>query len=136
MQDFKKYMKICETLACSAFSKGNSAIGSLIVLDNEIIAQAEEAVYTKQDVSGHAEMEAIRKARKIIGKDMSGAVLISTKEPCVMCSYAIRYHKISYVVYKSRTENLGGFNSHFNLLTSNLVPKEWGSPAICLELTP
>ncbi|TXN38277.1 nucleoside deaminase [Flagellimonas hymeniacidonis] len=136
MQDFNKYMEICETLARSAASKGNSAVGSLIILKNEIVAKAEEAVSTKQDVSCHAEMEVIRKAGKIIGKDMSQAILISTKEPCVMCSYAIRYHKIGYVVYKERTEKLGGSNGYFNLLTSDMVPQEWGSPTICFQLKP
>ncbi|MEK6155465.1 nucleoside deaminase [Flavobacteriaceae bacterium 3-367] len=134
MQQLTKYMEICETLARNAASKGNSAVGSLVVLNNEIVAKAEEAVATKEDVSCHAEMEAIRKARKRIGKDMSGAILVTNKEPCVMCSYAIRYHKISKVVYQERSGSLGGANSSFNLLTSLEVPSGWDPPVICVEL--
>ncbi len=134
MQQLTKYMEICETLARNAASKGNSAVGSLVVLNNEIVAKAEEAVATKEDVSCHAEMEAIRKARKRIGKDMSGAILVTNKEPCVMCSYAIRHHKISKVVYQERSGSLGGANGSFNLLTSLEVPSVWGPPVICVEL--
>jgi len=134
MLNFKMYMEICETLARNAASKGNSAVGSLLLSNNKVIAKAEEAVHSNQDVSCHAEMEVIRKARKILGRDMSGTVLVTNKEPCVMCSYAIRYHKISKVVYKEHASSLGGINSQFNLLTTDAVPPEWGSPTICIEL--
>lgn len=136
MQHFMKYMEICEALALSAASKGNSGVGSLIILDNKIVAEAEEAVATKQDVTCHAEMEVIRKARQIIGEDMTGALLVSNKEPCVMCSYAIRYHKISKVVFKDRANWLGGFSSSYNVLTSNAVSADWGPPVICIEYKP
>jgi tRNA(adenine34) deaminase len=136
MQDFTKYVEICETLARSAASKGNSAVGSLIILDNEIVAKAEEAVTTERDVSCHAEMEVIRKARKTIGEDMTGAILVSNKEPCVMCSYAIRFHKIGKVVYKDRAGWLGGLNSAFNVLTTDEVSPDWGLPVVCIEYKP
>lgn len=134
MQNYIEYMQICETIAQAAASKGNSPVGSLIIVKDEIVAMAEEAVTEKQDVSCHAEMEAIRKARKTIGKDMSDAILITTKEPCVMCSYAIRYHKISVVVYQEKAEALGGANSGFNLLISDEVPSTWGPPVNCIQL--
>lgn len=134
MENFTKFMARCEELALTAAEKGNSAVGSLIVMGNEIIAEAEEAVTTKQDVSCHAEMEVIRLARKKIGKDMSGAILVTTKEPCVMCSYAIRLHRISTVVYKDRSIELGGANSNYDLLVSDKVPKSWGSPVQCIQL--
>jgi len=132
MEEFIKYMKICETLAQSAASKGNSPVGSLIVLNGEIVAESEEAVATKQDVSCHAEMEVIRKARKVIGMDFTGAILVSTKEPCVMCSYAIRYHKISTMVYKEKASALGGVTSAYDLLVSEQVPEGWGPPVKCI----
>ncbi|MEX0314976.1 MAG: nucleoside deaminase, partial [Allomuricauda sp.] len=95
MENANYFMAKCEQLANRAAFRGNSAVGSIIVVNNEIVAQAEEAVETKQDISCHAEMEVIREARKILGKNMSGAILYTTKEPCVMCSYAIRFHRIS-----------------------------------------
>ncbi|RDY60158.1 deaminase [Flagellimonas nanhaiensis] len=134
MQDAEKYMALCVELADRAASKGNSAVGSLLVIGDEIIADAEEAAATHEDVSCHAEMEVIRKARKILGKDMSKATLFSTKEPCVMCSYAIRFHQIGKVVYKERSGELGGAHGTYDLLVSQNVPKGWGPPVECIEL--
>ena len=100
MKDVQKYMEICESLAKKAASKGNSPVGSIIIKGGQIFAEAEEAGQSKQDITCHAEIEALRTARKKIGKDMSGYTLMSTHEPCVMCGYAIRFHKISTVIYK------------------------------------
>ncbi|WP_420321295.1 nucleoside deaminase [Flagellimonas sp.] len=134
MKNAKDFMARCEALAVHAAAKGNSAVGSLIVVNNKIVAEAEEAGFTKEDVSCHAEMEVIRKARKKLGKDMSGAILFTTKEPCIMCSYAIRFHKISTVVFKEKSVELGGANSTYNLLTSDNVPESWGPPVQCIHV--
>ncbi|SHG71507.1 nucleoside deaminase [Flagellimonas flava] len=134
MENAHQFMARCQQLANQAAAKGNSAVGSLISVDNEVIAEAEEAGFTKQDVSCHAEMEVIREARKTLGKDMSKAILYTTKEPCVMCSYAIRFHKIGTVVFKEKSAELGGLSSAYNLLTSDNVPKSWGSPVQCIQL--
>ncbi|WP_299487511.1 nucleoside deaminase [uncultured Allomuricauda sp.] len=134
MKDTNNFMARCEELAKSAAAKGNSAVGSLLVVDNKIVAEAEEAVATKQDVSCHAEMEVLRKASKIVGENMSNATLYSNKEPCVMCSYAIRFHKISTVVFKEKSETLGGASSAYNLLISENVPNDWSPPVHCIHL--
>ncbi len=134
MEKFAELMTRCEELASQAASKGNSAVGGLLIINDEVVAEAEETVATKKDVSCHAEMEVIRKAREKVGQDMSGAILITTKEPCVMCSYAIRFHKISTVVYKDKSVQLGGVNSSFNLLISEKVPQTWGPPVQCIQL--
>ena len=130
MENIALFMARCEALAKKAASKGNSKVGSIIVVDGKIIAEAEEAVATKEDISCHAEMEVIRKARKLLGKDMSSATLYSTKEPCVMCSYAIRFHKIGKVVYGEKSGVLGGIG----LLVSEDIPNGWGSPVQCIQV--
>ena len=131
---YDRYMKICEALAEQAAARGNSAVGSLLVQNDHIIAEAEEATTTKEDVSCHAEMEAIRLARKKIGKDMSGTILISTKEPCVMCSYAIRYHRISKVIYKEKTYQIGDPQEAMDLLATDSVPPGWGPPVEKIQI--
>ncbi len=134
MKNHDTFMVRCEELAEQAASKGNSKVGSMIVVDGKIIAEAEEAVTSKEDISCHAEMEVIRKARKILGRDMSAATLYSTKEPCVMCSYAIRFHKIGKVVYGEKSRMLGGANGNYNVLVSKDVPHGWGPPVQCILL--
>ncbi|MCL6274627.1 nucleoside deaminase [Muricauda sp. 2012CJ35-5] len=133
-KDHEQYLLRCEELASTAKENGNSAVGSLLVFNNQIVAEAEEAVATKKDITAHAEMEVLKKARKVIGKDMSGAILYSTKEPCIMCSYAIRYHKIEKVVYKEVSGQFGGAHGNYDVLLTKNVPEDWGLPVQCIQM--
>ena len=129
--EFQKHMEICNQLAIKAEENGNSPIGCIILNGNKIIARAEEAGQSKQDITCHAEIEAIRKARRIVGVDMSECTLVSTHEPCVMCGYIIRFHKISKVVYKKKVKHFGSINSSMDILSTTEVPSHWSkSPQI------
>ncbi len=127
-------MDLCDQLAVKAGAKGNAPVGCIILNGNQIIAKAEEAGHTKQDITCHAEIEVIRKARKKIGIDMSECTLVSTHEPCVMCGYAIRFHKIKKVVYKNSVKHFGSVHSTMGILTTNEVPKHWSKPPQIIQL--
>ncbi len=128
MKNDTEYMVVCEALAEAAAKKGNPAVGSIIALNGEIMGQGEEATKSKGDITGHAEMEAIRAAVAKMGKDLSQCVLYSTHEPCVMCGYAIRYHGIRKVVIHSPSEFLGSVSSECAVLTTVKVPPHWAAP--------
>ncbi len=130
----KQHLALCNALAQQAAAKGNPPVGCLILQNGEIIAQAEEATKTKQDITCHAEIEALRQARqKLHTTDFSNCVLLTTHEPCVMCGYAIRFHRISQVVYASPVPYLGSISSSFNVLMTDQVPNHWASsPEIVL----
>lgn len=135
MRNDNYYMKICLTLSKRAAEKGNSAVGAIVVRDEEIISEAEEAVATKNDITCHAELEAIRTAvHKLKKIDLSDCVLYSTHEPCVMCSYAIRFYKIKKVVYLHKSNYLGGASSSLPLLIMNEVPPHWSKPPVVVQL--
>lgn len=91
------YIERCIALSKKAAAKNNSPAGAVIVHNKKIISEAEEAATTKNDVTCHAELEAVRAAVKILGKNLSVCTLYSTHEPCVMCAYAIRFYKIKQV---------------------------------------
>lgn len=121
------YIRRCNELAGLAEREGNPAVGSLIVFQGEIIYEAQEAGRSKNDITCHAEIEAIRGALKKMGiNTLKGAIMYSSHEPCVMCSYAIRYYKISKVVYQNKVPYLGGVSSSMPLLISRDVPESWG----------
>src|SRR6476620_7988506 len=123
MKNAHYYLQRCLTLAKQAAEKGNSSVGAVIVKDNEIISEAEEAVKTKNDISCHAEMEVIRQAVKSLNtSDLSACILYTTHEPCVMCSYAIRFYKIEKVVYLHKANYFGGVSSPLPLLVTNEIP--------------
>ena len=125
MNDFY-YLEKCEEIGVKAAAKGNPPVGALIVKDDVVLAEAEEAGRSKNDITCHAELEAIRKAVKALNSnDLSACTLYSSHEPCIMCSYAIRFHKIKKVVYRQKVDFLGGSTSSMPLLISDDVPPHW-----------
>jgi len=129
------YIKRCELLAEEAAAKGDAPVGSIITKGEEIIAEAIEASKHKNDITCHAELEAIRLAVKTLKtNDLSGCVIYSTHEPCIMCSYAIRFYKIKKVVYQHAVNYLGGNSSSMSLLTSKEVPPHWAEVPVIVHL--
>lgn len=130
------YMQRCEILGQTAGRKGNSPVGALIVRNDEIVSEAEEANKTKNDVTCHAEIEALRLAiKKLDSTDLSDCILYTTHEPCIMCSYAIRFYKIRKVVFLHSVEYLGGATSSMPLLVSGDVPPKWGKAPEVIKLS-
>lgn len=128
-------MHLCEILAKSAAKKGNPPVGAIIIKDDEIISEAEEAGKTKKDITCHAEIEAIRIAvKKLNSSDLSDCILYTTHEPCIMCSYVIRFYRIKKVVYQTAVDYLGGISSSMPLLVSDEVPPHWATIPEILHL--
>lgn len=129
------YMQRCELLGKAAAEKGNPPVGALIIKNDTIISEAEEAGKSKNDITCHAEIEAIRMAlKKTNSPDLCECILITTHEPCIMCSYAIRFYHIKKVVYQNTVEHLGGVSSSMPLLLSLEVPSHWAKPPEIVHL--
>lgn len=126
MVNHENFMNRCHELAEIAAKEGESAVGSVVVKDGLIIGEGYEKSRQLGDVTRHAEVVAILDALKK-DKDLSEAVLYTNIEPCILCSYVIRHHKISEVVFVKYAGELGGTNPPFNLLTSDSF-KSWVSP--------
>jgi tRNA(adenine34) deaminase len=127
MKSDKWYLQRCAELAKLAENKGDSPVGALIVNKGVVISEAIEATKSKNDVTCHAEIEAIREVLKGKALDaLEGAVLYTSHEPCIMCSYAIRYYKFGKVVFQHYVPYLGGISSSMPMLISKDVPKSWG----------
>lgn len=123
----EQYLFCCDQLAAIAHSQGESPVGSIVVLEGKVVGEGIEAGKGKQDVTCHAEVEAIRQAVKTVGKDLSGATLYTTHEPCILCSYVIRHHRISRVVIRQKVAHIGGATSVFPVLTTRSVAL-WDEP--------
>jgi tRNA(adenine34) deaminase len=123
----QRYLRRCSELAKLAKQRGDAPVGALIVNREVVLSEASEAAFSKNDVTCHAEIEAIRAALKDKdGNELEGAVLYTSHEPCIMCSYAIRYYKLKKVVFQYFVPNLGGVSSSMPMLISKEVPKSWG----------
>lgn len=121
------YMMRCIELAQAAKRQGESPVGSILVKDGEIIAEAMEAVKKNRDITCHAEIEVIRNLRhKVQISDLSAYTMYTTHEPCIMCSYVIRHHRIGTIVWGVSTGEIGGQSSAFNILQDETI-RAWGS---------
>ncbi|HEX7414824.1 MAG TPA: nucleoside deaminase [Bacteroidia bacterium] len=83
-------------------------VGAVIVCDNKIIARAHNLTERLNDVTAHAEMQAITSAASYIGgKYLNECVLYVTLEPCPMCAGALGWSQISKVVYAAKDDKKG-----------------------------
>lgn len=113
------FMKKALQEAELAFEKGEIPVGALIVVDNKIIARTHNLTELLNDVTAHAEMQAITSAANFLGgKYLSGCTLYVTLEPCQMCAGALYWSQISKIVFGASDENRG-----FEKMGTQLHPK-------------
>ncbi|TXE08682.1 nucleoside deaminase [Gelidibacter salicanalis] len=102
------FMKKALQEAEIAFDKGEIPVGALIVIDNRIIARAHNLTELLNDVTAHAEMQAITAAANFLGgKYLINCTLYVTLEPCQMCAGALYWSQINRVVYGARDPERG-----------------------------
>ena len=113
------FMKKALLEAEQAFEKGEVPVGAVIVVDNKIIARAHNLTELLNDVTAHAEMQAITSASNFIGgKYLHNCTLYVTLEPCQMCGGALFWSQISNVVYGASDPERGCIS-----LNNKLHPK-------------
>lgn len=86
--------------AQKALEKDEVPVGCIIVCNNQIIAKAHNYTKALNDVTAHAEMQAITSASNFLnGKYLSNCTLYVTLEPCIMCMGALFWSKLDRIVY-------------------------------------
>lgn len=94
------FMKRALDEAQIAFEKGEIPVGAVIVAKNKIIARAHNLTETLNDVTAHAEMQAITAAANYLGgKYLHGCTLYVTLEPCQMCAGALYWSQIPKIFF-------------------------------------
>ncbi|OQP40713.1 tRNA-specific adenosine deaminase [Niastella yeongjuensis] len=126
MSEHQQYLERCLALAEKAAADGESPVGSVLVKDGKIIGEGYEKSRQLKDITRHAEVVAVLDAVQK-GEDVSGSVLYSNVEPCILCSYAIRHYKIKEVVFVKYSGELGGTREPFNILTTTEL-RSWSQP--------
>jgi len=87
------------------------------VANDKIIARAHNLTETLNDVTAHAEMQAITSAANYIGgKYLLDCTLYVTVEPCHMCAGALAWSQISKIVYGASETKKG-----FSLLNQGIL---------------
>ncbi len=128
--DDEYFMRQALKEAHEAFDKEEVPVGAVIVANQRIIARAHNLTETLNDVTAHAEMQAITAAANIMGgKYLTDCTLYVTVEPCPMCAGALRWAQVARVVYGASDEKRG-----FSKVSSHLLhPKTVVTPGVMAE---
>ncbi len=111
------YMRKALEEAKLAFQEDEVPVGCIIVCNNKIVARAHNLTERLNDVTAHAEMQAITAAANLLGgKYLTECVLYVTVEPCVMCAGAIAWAQVTKVVWGTRDEKRGYSNINQQVL--------------------
>lgn len=112
----EKYMRLALKEAKKAELIDEVPIGCVIVKDDKIISRGYNKRENNHDVTGHAEIEAIRKASRKLGDwQLIDCDLYVTIEPCIMCTGAIIQSRIRNIYYGSEDPKGGGLVSSLKI---------------------
>jgi tRNA(adenine34) deaminase len=110
------FMKMALQEAEAAKDLQEVPIGCVIVMNNRVIARGHNLTEQLNDVTAHAEMQAITSATNFLGgKYLKDCTMYVTLEPCVMCAGALAWSQISNVVIGARDEKRGFINKNLQL---------------------
>ncbi len=94
--------------AQKAFDADEIPVGAVVVANDQIIARAHNFTEKLNDVTAHAEMQAITSAADFLGgKYLKGCTMYITLEPCVMCAGALYWSQIDKIVFAASDEKRG-----------------------------
>ena len=100
-----------------AFDKDEVPVGAVVVCNNTIIARTHNLTETLNDVTAHAEMQAITAASEYLGgKYLDQCSLYVTVEPCIMCAGALYWAQLGNLIYATNDEKRG-----FSILNSQIL---------------
>lgn len=91
-----------------ASGRGEVPVGAVVVCRDRIIARTHNLTETLNDVTAHAEMQAITAAANSLGgKYLTDCTLYVTVEPCVMCAGAIAWAQTGRLVFGADDDKRG-----------------------------
>ena len=128
MEIDERYMMLALAEARKAEALGEVPVGCVIVSGGQVVGRGHNLTQQLQDVTAHAEMQAITAAAQTLGgKYLTDCTLYVTVEPCAMCAGAIGWAQVSRVVYGCKDEKRG-----YSLFAPNVLhPKTSVKTGVC-----
>ncbi|MBX9456483.1 MAG: nucleoside deaminase [Rhizobium sp.] len=112
MAPANRFMQIAFQEARAAGARGEVPIGAAVVRDGAVIGRGGNRTRERNDVTAHAEIEAIRQAAATIGNErLVDADLYVTLEPCAMCAAAISFARLRRLYYGAADPKGGAVES-------------------------
>jgi len=126
----EKFMEMAIEKAWKGARDGQEPFGACVVMDDEVVSVSHNTVRKDNDVTAHAEMNAIRDAcRKLMTTDLSGCQIYATFKPCKMCEEACKRAKISTIYYGAGPADVNYPDREYSLEIRSGILKDQ-----CLEL--
>ena len=123
----KLFMERAIELAKECFDEGEVPIGAVIVRNGDIIGEGKNKVIFDNDVTSHAEINAIRDAsRSIKNYRLNECSMYVTLEPCHMCAKAAVDARMSSIIFAAsepKTGSLISIDNFFDKKELNHNPK-------------
>ena len=116
--------------AKQGLAEGGIPIGSVLVIDNQIVGRGHNRRVQQGSPILHAEMDCLENAGRLRASDYERAVLVSTLSPCEMCSGAVLLYRIPRVVV-GENQSFRGPENH---LRSRGVSLEIVQDSECVRL--
>ncbi len=105
-------MRQALALAAHAAENGEVPVGAVVVVDGVVVGEGWNQPIATSDPTAHAEIVAMRMAsRHLRNYRLSGATLVVTVEPCLMCVGAMVHARIATVVYGAPEPRAGALGS-------------------------
>ena len=123
------FMKKALDEAHQASVQGEVPVGVVVVAEGQIIARGHNLTETLNDVTAHAEMQAITAAANHLGgKYLHDCTLYVTLEPCSMCAGALYWSQLGRLVFAAEDKDRG-----YRKQQTPLHPKTQVSHGICAQ---
>jgi tRNA(adenine34) deaminase len=112
-----EYMHMALAAAAEAMSRGEVPVGSVVVVNNQVVAVGYNERESAHDPTAHAELLAMRRAAQALGHwRLCDADVYVTLEPCPMCAGAMVNARVKRVIYGCDDPKAGAVRSLFQLL--------------------
>lgn len=117
MERHEAFLRRAIALAMKNVETGNGGpFGAVIVRAGEVVAEAGNSVFTTNDPTAHAEVNAIRAACARLGVfRLEGCTLYTSSEPCPMCLAACYWAHVDRIFFAANAEDAAraGFDDAF-----------------------
>lgn len=106
-----QFMRRAVELSVQNVREGGEPYGAVLVHDGKIVAEGVNTLHVTYDISGHAELVAIRKAQEHLQThDLSGYIMYASGEPCPMCLTSMYMSGITEGYYCTSTEETSEYS--------------------------
>ena len=93
-----EFLKAAIDEATRGLDEGGIPIGSVLVVDGEVVGRGHNQRVQKQSAVLHAEIDCLENAGRLPARILRQATLYTTLSPCHMCSGAVLLYEIPRVV--------------------------------------